>query len=46
MVDPTKRSAGFLKTLIAFQSSYNGIQKKHTLLNKYTQQNQQDKGVR
>ncbi|KAL3783104.1 hypothetical protein ACHAW5_002209 [Stephanodiscus triporus] len=32
MID-MKRRQGFLRTLIDFQSSYNGIQKKHTILN-------------
>ena len=34
MLDP-KRRQGFLRTLIDFQSSYNGIQKKHHLLNQH-----------
>jgi len=33
IVDP-KRRQGFLRTVIDFKSSYNGIQKKHMLLNK------------
>lgn len=42
ILDP-KRRQGFLRTLLDFQSNYNGIQKKHMLLNKKLHNNQKGK---
>ena len=39
MLDP-KRRQGFLRTLVDFQSAFNGIQKKHLLLNKHIRSHQ------
>ncbi|KAL7495451.1 hypothetical protein ACHAWT_003922 [Skeletonema menzelii] len=39
MLDPKRRHA-FLRTLVDFQSAFNGIQKKHMLLNKHVHSHQ------